>query len=119
VLDNKRIDDLAADAALDDAVAQLQINRAAGVSGGAGGCNNSTQATLVTWHDPSAGDIDVQCRIDTTSSVAGYARAVHLEAASGSASITTADVTFYDQPSPSTHTVISITCWNRRQPPCA
>lgn len=110
VVADRRELELAGDAALDVAIAQLQKNKDWGIDGG-GACTTETEANLVTWDDPATADIVVTCARSAGSGQGGGPREVTLVAKRNSKNLASAVVTLYDFPG--APTVVAISQWDR------
>jgi hypothetical protein len=100
IYQDKRSEDLSADAALDVAIAQLQADRTKTCDG----------SKLLTYA-PSGDNIDVYCMPNNT--ITGAERDVTLSARSGTTDVATAHVTLYDRVGGSGPSVVDISSWSR------
>jgi Tfp pilus assembly protein PilV len=114
VLTNRRAKDFAADAAIDAGIMRMQKDATIGASSGTV-CNTTSATALLTYDDPTAGDVAVTCKMTSATSGSGSMRQVELVATVGGMTIATADVTLYDAPAGSSPSVVSITNWERAE----
>src|SRR5262249_55282825 len=103
-----------------DAITRIQENPNEGVFNGSGTCKSTNAVPLLTWTQaddpPGASPVSIVVNCNTRlSNLVG--RSVRLSASTGGA-IATADVTFFDDPSGTRPTDVSITCWKRGASQC-
>ena len=112
VLSNRRAKDFAADAAIDTGIMRMQKDATIGASTGTV-CNTTSAAAMLTYDDPTAGNVALTCKMTSASSGSGSMRQVEFVASVGGMTIATAEVTVYDAPTGSAPSVVSITNWDR------